>query len=74
MCMLNFIRSAFSPLDPERTPDAIDQQYGGGRSYMVRGNVYARLNGTLSDSEHEAYMREARHPITMDEVEKNRKR
>jgi hypothetical protein len=35
----------------------------------VRGNVYARLYGTITEEEHDKLMEAARNPISLEEIE-----
>jgi hypothetical protein len=71
--MLNFIRNVFTPLaDEERTSHAVEKKYGRGTT-SVRGNVYARLNGALSEKERTELINEARNPVKDDEISKKYK-
>jgi len=45
---------------PDRSPEAAAKKYRSGRLMQVRGNIFARLNGFLSDEEHNKYIAAAR--------------
>lgn len=59
---------AFERRSVHRTPEAAAKKYHGRSFIQVRGNVYARLNGTLSDHEHQSYIDAARHADDLDQI------
>lgn len=65
--MFKSLSLAFSKCpSPDRSPEAAAMKFRS-RGYMqVRGNVFARLNGFLSEEEHNKYIEAARNVDDLD--------
>ena len=70
MCMISKIVDWAYPLtiDPKRTPEAVLKKTSD--LDETRGNVPARMNGVISEMEHDQIIKEARKPNFRDELAK----
>lgn len=65
--MFKTISLAFSKYpSKERSPEAAALKYRSTNLPQVRGNVFARLNGVLSEEEHDKYITAARNAKELD--------